>query len=254
MSRVQTSLLSALYIGTITLDMNVEPLSWRKKMLPEATFYRRNLPHIHPKDGIFFITYRLAGSLPAHIVRRLRKEKEAEIKQLEKKFSKKEFVIEKYKLEKRFFGKYDDLLDQATNGPHWLKDQRIAQIVADKIHDLDGKRYRLIAYCLMSNHGHQLIDTTGHRTSSETNVAGKTKDYPLTDTMRLLLGNTARFCNLALGRGGSFWHNESYDHYVRDDQELIRIIRYILNNPVKAGLVKDWREWKFSFVAEEFST
>lgn len=223
-------------------------------MQQDAVFYWRNLPHIHPKDGIFFVTFRLAGSLPAHVVRHLREEKDREIKQLEKKFSRKEFIQEKYKLEKRFFGKYDGRLDRATDGPHWLNDQRIAQIVADKIHDLDGKRYRLIAYCPMSNHGHQLIDTTGYHTSAETNVAGKTKDYPLSDTLRLLLGNTARFCNLALGRRGSFWHNESYDHYVRDDDELVRIIHYILNNQVKAGLVKDWQEWKFSYLNESLST
>jgi len=223
-------------------------------MQQDGVFYRRNLPHIHPKDGIFFITFRLAGSLPAHIVRQLREEKEAEIEQLEKKFSKEEFIIEKYKLEKRFFGKYDDLLDRAKNGPHWLKDQPIAQIGADKIHDLDGKRYRLIAYCLMSNHGHQLIDTTGYHTSTKTNVAGKTKDYPLADTLRLLLGNIARFCNRALGREGSFWHNESYDHYVRDDDELVRITQYILNNPVKAGLIKDWQKWKYSYLSKSFST
>jgi len=100
----------------------------------------------------------------------------------------------------------------------------------------------------MSNHVHLLFDSTGYNQSSVTNISGKTKDYPVADTMRLLKGSTSRFCNLALKRAGAFWHKESYDHYVRDDDELYRIIEYILNNPVKAGLVKQWEEWKFSYV------
>jgi REP element-mobilizing transposase RayT len=128
----------------------------------------------------------------------------------------------------------------------WLKEERLAQIVADKILELHLKRYLLIAYCIMSNHVHLLFDSTGYNESSATNLAGKTKDYPVADAMRLLKGNTSRFCNLALNRTGTFWHKESYDHYVRDDDELYRIIEYILNNPVKVGLVKHWEDWKFS--------
>lgn len=100
----------------------------------------------------------------------------------------------------------------------------------------------------MSNHVHLLFDTTGYNESAATNIAGKTKDYPVADTMRLLKGSASRFCNLELERNGAFWQKESYDHYVRNDEELCRIVEYILNNPVKAGLVKYWEDWKFSYL------
>jgi len=211
-------------------------------------FYRRDLPHIHPKDAIFFITFRLVDSVPADVLQRLQQERDDAIKQLEKKLRGKELDEEKYKAEKRHFGRLDDWLDRASTGPQWLKEERIARIVAGKIHELDGKRYRLIAYCIMSNHVHLLFDTTGYNESTATNIAGKTKDYPFADTMRLLKGSTSRFCNLELNRTGAFWQKESYDHYVRDDDELYRIVEYILNNPVKAGLVKYWQDWKFSYL------
>jgi len=214
----------------------------------EPIFYRRNLPHIHPKDAIFFITFRLVDSLPANVLQKLQQEREEEIKLLRKKYSGEEFEKEKYKTEKRYFGHFDEWLDRASTGPNWLKEERIARVVADKIHELDGKNYKLIAYCIMSNHVHLLFDTTGYDQTSATNIAGKTKNYPVADTMRLLKGSTSRFCNLELKRTGAFWHKESYDHFVRDDEELYRIIEYILNNPVKAGLVKHWQEWKFSYV------
>jgi REP element-mobilizing transposase RayT len=210
--------------------------------------YRRNLPHIQPKDAMFFVTFRLAGSLPAAVVERLRKEKEHEINSLKRRLPAKDFEKEKYKLEKRYFGKFDHLLDEASSGPLWLKEPRLAQIVAAKIHELDGKRYLLLAYCIMANHVHLLFDTAGFSNVSSTNIAGAAKKYPLTDTLRLLKGSTARLCNLALERGGEFWHHESYDHYIRDDEELYRIIEYILNNPVKAGLVENWQQWKFSYL------
>jgi REP element-mobilizing transposase RayT len=66
--------------------------------------------------------------------------------------------------------------------------------------------------------------------------------------MQSLKGYTAREANKVLGRRGQFWDPESYDHEVRNGGEFRRIREYILNNPVKAGLVQDWRDWRWSWV------
>ena len=55
-----------------------------------------------------------------------------------------------------------------------------------------------------------------------------------------------------LKREGAFWQSESYDHVVRNDVELKRIIAYVLNNPVKAGLVENWQDWPYSYVNEAY--
>jgi REP element-mobilizing transposase RayT len=130
-----------------------------------------------------------------------------------------------------------------------LEHENAAQIVIDKMLELQNKRYELIAFCIMPNHCHLLIvnavrETAHHR--------GKSAKYPVTDTLRLLKGSTARYCNEILGRSGQFWHDESYDHYVRTEEELERTIHYILRNPVKAGLVPEWKDWKFSYVNPEY--
>ena len=65
--------------------------------------------------------------------------------------------------------------------------------------------------------------------------------------MESLKGYTARKCNKALHRSGAFWQTESYDHVVRDGTEFDRIVNYVLNNPVKAGLVSEWQQWKWSY-------
>ena len=58
---------------------------------------------------------------------------------------------------------------------------------------------------------------------------------------------TARLANQLLVRSGSFWQHESYGHVIRDQAEYERIIRYVLLNPVKAGLVEHWRDWPYSW-------
>ncbi len=52
---------------------------------------------------------------------------------------------------------------------------------------------------------------------------------------------TAHRANQLRGATGSFWQDESYDHLIRDDEDLWHAIRYLDANPSKAGL-RDW-EW-----------
>ena len=63
---------------------------------------------------------------------------------------------------------------------------------------------------------------------------------------------SARESNKILQREGSFWQSESYDHIVRDEDELERIIKYVLMNPVKAKLVEKWEDWEYSYLAESW--
>ena len=149
-------------------------------MSEETVYYRRNLPHLHPRDKNYFITFRLAGSLPVDVSQIFKAEQEAYIKYLRRKFDGKQFNIEKYKLEKRNFTKFDDWLDKCSTGPQWLKDERIAVTVAKKLHELDGIRYKLIAYCIMSNHVHLLINPTWVLGYTKSNILATTKDYLLT--------------------------------------------------------------------------
>lgn len=62
---------------------------------------------------------------------------------------------------------------------------------------------------------------------------------------------TGLHCNRYLGREGSFWEEESYDHIVRSELEFYRILNYILRNPIKAKFVKEWQRWPFTFAKPE---
>jgi putative transposase len=212
-------------------------------------FYRRNLPHWIPEGAMFFITFRLADSLPLEIIKQLDELRERERQIIRAKFSGAQERDELYKLDKKYFGQFDSWLDRCVeSSPRWLAEEKVAQIVADELHALNGERYRLVAYCLMSNHAHMVMDTAEH--GFKPKHIGVTAPYPLTDTLKRLKGRTARFCNQALGRRGKFWHHESYDHVIRDQGEYERIVWYVMNNPVKAGLAEKWQDWKFTYVTQ----
>jgi REP element-mobilizing transposase RayT len=124
-------------------------------------------------------------------------------------------------------------MDKAAFGPVWLRDARVAGVVADALlHGESGRRfYQLRAWVIMPNHVHVLLLP---RTS-------------LSVITRWVKGSTARQANLILGRtGAAFWQDESFDHGVRNDLELDRIVRYVEYNPASAGLVSDPSDWRWS--------
>ncbi|KAB2833733.1 MAG: hypothetical protein F9K48_07795 [Candidatus Brocadia sp.] len=216
-------------------------------MKDNKIFYRRNLPHYQPVYATFFITFRLAGSLPPEVIARLKEERQQQEKLLLKIGDEKIKKLEMLNMHKRHFGNFDEMLDKAANNQSWLEDDRIAQVIVDAMHFRDKKTYNLLAYCIMPNHVH-MIFTIRRRTSSL--YKGKTASgpYVVTKILENLKWYTAMKANEILNCKGAFWQHESYDHVVRDGNELERIVNYVLNNPVRAGLVSSWDQWKWSYV------
>ena len=68
--------------------------------------------------------------------------------------------------------------------------------------------------------------------------------------MHSLKRNTAKRANHVLSRTGAFWAHESFDHYIRNRAEWKRIVKYVLENPVKAGLAKNWEDWAWNYLRD----
>ena len=206
--------------------------------MEKRTFYRRNLPHLQPEDAVFFMTVRLKGSLPKEVILRLQQEYELRHKELEKRgLSEKELVEEMGKSFDLYFGRFDDLLDSGTTGPHWLKEDNIAQIWINALNYFDQERYKVVCSTVMSNHVHFIFYKL---------------DRPLVSVMQSLKSYTANEMNKALQRTGNFWQSESFDRVIRDRTELEYRINYVLDNPVKAGLVSHWSEYKYNYIHPDF--
>ncbi|MEP7323735.1 MAG: transposase [Saprospiraceae bacterium] len=195
--------------------------------------YVKNLPHIHPANSIYFVTFRLEGSVPIIQLQKLNENYELKKSQIQNESLEiKNKVAHEYKAEK------ESLLEQIDDGPRYLKIPEIAKIVMSQLHLFDRVFYDLVCYCIMSNHVHVLFDT-----SIQTDLSRVSLDKIL----KKIKGPTAVKSNRFLGRSGKFWMLESYDHYIRNDKELSNVYDYILNNPVKANLVDDWRDWEYSY-------
>jgi putative transposase len=202
-------------------------------------FYRRHLPHWQPPGATLFVTFRLAGSLPQAMIDEL----QAADRQRETVLSRIEDRAERQKqanLEaRRSFGRWDIALDEAQSGRRWLAIPAVANVVAEALHYRDGRVYDLMAFCIMPNHVHLVC----------TPLPGEDgKCHPLQRILQSLKRHTARQANRILGRQGAFWQAESYDHVVRDERELARVVDYVIDNPVKAGLTSDGLSWPWTYV------
>jgi putative transposase len=103
--------------------------------------YRRNLPHIQRPGAILFVTFRLAGSLPVVVVEQW-KEERAWLARLAVRHPQR-FESLKPRFQRRWFAKFEHLLDSGSYAPVFLNDPRIADLVADSLHHRDGKVFRL---------------------------------------------------------------------------------------------------------------
>ena len=172
---------------------------------------RGRLPHWEMESGWYFVTFRLCDSLPKSVLEEL--EEESKRTRLAKKHDSELLrLIEKY-------------LDRGS-GECWLRRPDIASIVANAISDLDGNKYRLLAWAVMPNHVHLIFRLLpGHS---------------LAETLHSLKSFTSKKANSVLRRSGSFWQREYYDHLLRGEGSLDKAVRYILTNPERAGL-KNWK-------------
>lgn len=203
--------------------------------------YHRKLPHIQPAEATFFITFRLSGSMPREMIRRLRENDTL----IQNGILTQPDLTEKERRElacteqKRLFAATDNFLDTNPNGPYWLREAEVAEVVTEAMHYRDRKQYDLHAFTIMPNHVHMLL----------TLLPGAPVLFKV---MQHLKKNSAVKANKLLGRTGlAFWEEESYDHVVRDEGEFYRILNYILRNPVKAGFEKEWQAWPHTFCKSE---
>ena len=76
--------------------------------------------------------------------------------------------------------------------------------------------------------------------------------HKITKITRDIKSISAHKINQALHRSGNLWMAESYDHIIRTEPELIKTLEYVICNPVKAGLVDEWKHWTGSYLSDQY--
>lgn len=188
-----------------------------------VTRSRRYLPHLEAERPVYFVTFRLADSLPRELLDRLRQERQHIQKATQVGTAGVSDAARLTKL-RVIIQRAERCLDGGLGESH-MRDLRIAKIVAHAIGHFQGDRYELFAWCVMPNHIHAAFSPVApHKLGT---IVHSWKSF------------SAHAANRVLARSGRFWQREYFDHLVRDEASLLKIVRYIEDNPRRAGL-RNW--------------
>lgn len=180
---------------------------------PRYWHSRGYIPHFDQEGFTQFITFRLADSVPQKVLDKWRSQlADGEITDTD--------------LRRRT----EYYLDQ-NYGEGSLSKPAIGNLVQEALLKWDGERYRLIAWVIMPNHVHLLLQPLAGLTVSK--ILHSMKSF------------TSHEANKLLKRTGHFWAKEYYDRYIRDSRHFASTIAYIENNPVKARLCRTPEEWPY---------
>jgi len=207
----------------------VPPLRPESVSLSDRTneIHRRrghNLPHWTKQGATYAVTFRLADSLPPRVLEASRREREGIVRRAREQ-DRPLTNHEELQMQRLYSTRIETFLDSGHGECHLAKTE-IAALVDEALRNFDGKRYDLIAWCIMPNHVHVIVRPFD--------------GYDLAGILHSWKSFTAKQANRLLGKDGAFWQEEYYDHIIRDEEDFQRQINYVLSNPEKAGLI-DWQ-------------
>jgi len=216
-----------------------QDLPQRPNALLSGFHFRGHLPHVKREGAMYFVTIRLGDSLPSGEIARLKHERELVLNQA--RAAKRPLTWhEEQQLLVWYCDKVEALLD-AGKGACWLGNLQVAELVANALNYFSGVHYDLRAWVIMPNHVHVVV--------------WPYHGYTLSSILHSWKSYTSKQANKVLWRAGeSFWQKESFNHWIRNDEERARIIAYTENNPVKVGLCGAPEQWRWSSAYERVTT
>jgi REP element-mobilizing transposase RayT len=181
---------------------------------------RHNLPHWQQPGATYFITFRQADSIPAHLLKSWEHRRAAWLATHPQPHS----AEQEREYHERFSGQMDRWMDEG-HGSCVLRESGLRDLVEESMTHFEGQRYFSFSWIIMPNHVHALV--TLH------------PDWPLEKVLHTWKLRTARSINETLGKQGQFWQHDYFDRLIRDGEHFRNVVRYIRRNPIKAGLSTD---------------
>jgi urease accessory protein len=199
-------------------------------MAHKGVHSRDYLPHWEFVDSVQAITFRLADSLPNHIVWEWRDELRTLIDSPDPEIS----GQAKAEFQKRIC-RHED----SGHGTCLLGKPEHARVVQDHLIKGHGVSYELIEWCIMPKHVHVLV-----KLLDDTSLGEVVKHWKAPSAVEI---------NRLGGVIGSLWMADYHDWFIRDMDHFHNARAYIRNNPVKAGLCERAAEWEFSSAGQNWS-
>lgn len=176
-----------------------------------------DLPHWFQRQAMQFVTFRLADSLPQLKLRKLKLARETWMREHPEPWDE-----ETRRMYHRLFTNLIEKWSDAGYGACVMRDERVANIVAQVLEYFEGQRYRLISYVVMPNHVHVLfVPCEGYTVNS---IVYSWKSY------------MTRSINALLHRTGRLWQREYFDTMIRNGKHCGNVIAYICKNNERGGV------------------
>ncbi|SRR6266540_5529555 len=194
---------------------------------------RGYLPHAKREGAEYFVTFRLADSLPKEVLLRYEGERAERLRALlAAKRTGRQTADREENINRDFRRQVERYLDQCAGACH-LRRPEIACLVEGALKFFHEQRYALREWVIMPNHVHVLF--------------WPMPNYLVSDIVKSWKQFASLRAKPLLGLpSGRFWQPEPFDHWVRNDDERARIARYIRNNPVTARLCARPEDWRWS--------
>jgi type I restriction enzyme R subunit/putative DNA methylase len=207
-----------------------------KRHLISGFHFRGVLPHLKREGATYFVTFRQAGTLPRDVLARFRQEREAIVQHA---------IAAKRPLswheQQELFNWYSNRVDKFLDAGHGscrFRDPELAGIVAQAIRFFEGIRYELHAWVVMPNHVHAVVRPK--------------PGFSLSEILHSWKSFTSHEINERIApKIVPLWQGESYNHLIRDDDDLHRTCHYTIMNPVNAGLSTQPEGWQWSSACEK---
>lgn len=187
----------------------------------ETQITHNHLPHWEQMGATYFVTFRLADSVPAEALKAYVRERNEWLAKHPQPPWPPEIERE---YRKKFTGRFERWLDRGYGACH-LRMPECSRIVEGALRHFEGEKCRVHSWVIMPNHVHILVSTIG--------------EVALSELVKSWKGFTARQINLHLGLTGSLWQKSYFDRLIRDWNHFKACADYIRQNPVKADLPGD---------------
>jgi REP element-mobilizing transposase RayT len=217
----------------------------------EKEFYRRNLPHYNSPGQNYFVTFILKSSVPSSVLKENKIKLEMARNQFDHamKLNKTDeeltaFKDKIYQLKKAHAKQLEKILHNNRHPEVDLRKTNNLDKMLESLQFWENNRVENIAWSVMPNHVHWVFHLKEKDQFNQSTNFGK--------LMQSVKRFTANSINKNEGKKGSLWLDESFDTTIRNEYHLHNVINYTLHNPVKAGLVRNWQDWKGNFVSEKY--
>lgn len=210
-------------------------------------YIRNNQSHIQPVGATFSVTLLAHDAVPAKKLEEARRQRDERLNKivgndLEEK------TVETAACHQQYYEAIEQLLDAKNNQTYPFRNKETAKLAMDYIMNLDGKLYHLEALCVMSNHLHMLLDLS-IQVPADWDGLNELENYvPLSAVVGRIKGGISYHYHKEIGEQGPIWAPGYYDRCIRSSQHFHQEQNYIVNNPVKAGIVSKWSAYPYTYL------